>query len=136
MDKNQNDHFTYTYSAPTAEERREIDGIRRQYLQPDGAAERLEELRALDRRVKSPAICISLSLGVVGSLIFGLGMSMSMAWAMLAWGIVVAIVGIGLIALARPAYRIILKRNKVKYGDKILRLSEELLNENNGKPSK
>ncbi len=123
-----NDKFTYTYSAPTREERREIEDIRRAYMpEEDRGEEPLARLRALNERAKRPAVIAGLTLGVAGVLIFGLGMSMSLVWEMLAGGIAVAAVGIAAAAAARPVYSALLRRGKAKYGAEILRLTDELL---------
>lgn len=122
------DKFEYSYSAPTEEERREIDGIRREYRpQPDGE-NKLEKLRALDGKVKNPAVAVSLSFGILGLLIFGLGMAMVLKWQLYFGGIAVSVLGCVPMALSYPIYSVILKRNKRKYGGEILALSEELLN--------
>ncbi|MBQ8342351.1 MAG: hypothetical protein IJY22_08290 [Clostridia bacterium] len=124
----QNKKFEYTYSAPTEQERREIESIRRQYLDPMATAEgKLERLRRLDAYVANSATCWSLVVGVIGLLVFGLGMAMVLHWALYLWGILVAAVGVAPIACAYPLYRWMLRRNKAKYGEEILRLSEELL---------
>ena len=47
------DRFVYTYTAPTAEERREIEGIRSQYFPRSSAESKLEYVRKLDKRVRS-----------------------------------------------------------------------------------
>ncbi len=118
--------FEYVYSAPTAEERKEIDGIRRQYEERK-EKNKLERLRALDARVKNTANCAGVVQGVIGCLIFGLGMTMILEWKLLLWGIIISLIGGGMMATAMPLYRWVLKRNKKKYGGEILRLSGELL---------
>ena len=86
MQENQN-KFEYTYSAPSEAERREIESIRRQYEEhPRSAESKLERLRKLDAYVKNSATCVALILGVVGLLIFGLGMAMVLEWALPVWG--------------------------------------------------
>ncbi len=124
----ENKNFSYTYRAPTAEERREIEGIRRQY---GAAGERddLTKLRALDARVKNTAKIWGISLGVSGTLIFGLGLSMILEWEIFAWGALVAAVGAVVLGAAYPAYRFFLKKGKDRYREEILRLSEKLLQE-------
>ena len=71
-----NNQFNFKYTAPSQEERKEIDSIRRQYLPEEQAESKIERLRRLDSLVKNTAIIWSLVLGVMGTLIFGLGLTM------------------------------------------------------------
>lgn len=125
-----NNKFNYRYSAPTEEERKEIASIRKQYSPTHNGETKLEKLRRLDGLVKNTAIIWSLVLGVVGCLIFGLGLAMVLEWKIIFWGVVVAVVGAIPMALAYPVYLGLLNRGKERYGEEILKLSEELLNEN------
>ena len=122
--------FNFRYTAPSQEERKEIDSIRRQYSPQEQTETKLERLRRLDGLVKNTAIIWSLVLGVLGCLIFGLGLTMILEWDILLWGIILMAVGSVPMAVAFPLYNRLLKKGKAKYGDEILRLSEELLNEN------
>ena len=122
--------FNFRYTAPTEEERKEIDSIRRQYSPQEQTETKLERLRRLDSLVKNTAIIWSLVLGVFGCLIFGIGLTMVLEWSILLWGIVLMVIGSVPMAIAFPVYNKLLKKGKAKYGDEILRLSEELLNEN------
>lgn len=126
-----NGKFTYSYAAPTEEERREITDIRRAYASEEKKESKLERLRALDRKVKNLPMAFSLSLGILGALIFGLGMAVVLEWSdfvWLGWGILLGLVGLALVACAYPAYKFLLERNKKKYGEEIIALSDELLN--------
>lgn len=122
--------FNFKYTAPSQEERKEIDSIRRQYAPQEKTETKIERLRRLDGLVKNTAIIWSLVLGVLGCLIFGLGLTMILEWDILLWGIILMVVGSVPMAVAFPIYNKLLKKGKAKYGDEILRLSEELLNEN------
>ena len=122
--------FNFKYTAPSQEERKEIDSIRRQYAPQEKTETKIERLRRLDGLVKNTAIIWSLVLGVLGCLIFGLGLTMILEWDILLWGIILMVVGSVPMTVAFPIYNKLLKKGKAKYGDEILRLSEELLNEN------
>ena len=124
-----NEQFNYKYTAPTEEERKEIASIRRQYAPQEQTESKMERLRRLDALVKNTAIIWSLALGVVGTLVFGAGLTMILEWSILLWGIVLMAVGSVPVAIAYPVYKWLLKKYKNRYGDEILRLSEELLNE-------
>ena len=126
-----NDKFNYKYVAPTEEERKEIDSIRRQYAPQSQTESKLDRLRRLDSIVKNTAIIWSLVLGVLGTLIFGLGLTMILEWQILPWGIVIMAIGSVPIAIAYPVYKTVLKKYKNRYGEEILRLSKELLNNKN-----
>lgn len=126
------DKFTYDYSAPTKDERREIEDIRRRYGGGKTEEDKLTKLRNLDKKVKNLPTAISLSLGIGGTLIFGLGLAMVLEWKMLLFGVIVMIIGCVPAAFANAAYNILLEKNKRKYGEEILRLSDELLNGDEG----
>ena len=124
-----NNQFNFKYTALSQEERKEIDSIRRQYSQEEKTETKLERLRRLDGLVKNTAIICSLVLGIVGALIFGCGLAMILEWSIWLWGIVLMVIGSVPMAIAYPVYKSTLNKGKSKYGDEILRLSEELLNE-------
>lgn len=121
--------FNFKYTAPTEAERREIDSIRRQYAPREQSESKIERLRRLDALVKNAAIIWSLVLGVIGCLIFGLGLTMILEWNILVWGIALMVVGSAPMAIAYPVYKRVLKKYKNRYGSEILKLSEELLNQ-------
>lgn len=124
-----NDKFTYDYSAPSKEELREIEDIRRRYGGDKQEKDKLTLLRELDKKVKNLPTVISLTLGIVGVLIFGLGLTMILEWKILLWGVVVSLIGCVPMASAFFAYNYLFEKSKRKYGDEILRLTDELLSE-------
>jgi hypothetical protein len=126
--------FSYSYSAPTEEERREIASIRKDYLMSERGDGKLERLRKLDKKVKTSPVILAVCLGVAGILVFGLGISLCLEWNIYVWGVLLAAVGCVTMAFAYPAYKWLLNKNKAKYGGEIIRLSEELLNEDKPAP--
>lgn len=123
-----NNKFEYSYSAPSEEERRELAAIRRQYEEHPASPEgKLMRIRRLDKTVRSVSTTVGLSLGILGLLIFGLGMAMVLEWSLWLAGVFCGAVGVGVIIATYPVYRVVLSHYKKKYGDEILRLSEELL---------
>lgn len=125
----EHDTFRYTYSA---EQQEEILRIRRKYAEPE--ADKMEQLRRLDRQAFQRAQAWAITLGILGTLIMGTGMSLCMTelsgflggTAMLV-GVPVGLVGIVLIALAYPVFNKILKKEQKKIAPEILRLTDELL---------
>lgn len=130
-----NDDFRFKYSAPTNEERKEIESIRNSYLNNKKETSKLEELRKLDAKVKNIPLILALAVGIVGTLIFGLGMAMVLEWSILIWGIVVCAVGLVPCCFAYPIFLLSTKRLKERYSSRIISISEELLNENSRNPN-
>jgi len=127
----ENHAFEYTYSA---QRQQEVEEIRKAYLPQE--EDKLAELRKLHALPTQKAQTASISLGMMGALILGAGMSLCMtelgdALGSLAIviGIPVGIVGIALVALAYPVYKRRLKKEREKIAPEILRLSDELMNQ-------
>ena len=123
-----NNTFEYTYSAPTEAEKKQIESIKRQYESPQKPTEsKVERVKRLDAKIKNTANAFSIALGVVGCLIFGLGLTMILEWDIWLWGVAVMALGCPLMIFAYPLYNFLIKKGKKKYGAEILRLSEEIL---------
>lgn len=132
MDNRQEEKgFSYTYSA---REQEEIKRIRERYAPRE--EDKMDRLRRLDRGVTKKAQGISIALGVVGTLILGLGMSLSMtdlaktigvAGNPMLIGAIIGGAGILLICLAFPLYRAVVKRERKKIAPEIIRLTDELM---------
>ena len=121
--------FTYTYRTPTQEERREIENIRNQYTGAKENPPTLQRLRRLDRRVQSFPRTAAVLIGIVGILIFGAGLALTIEYEIYLAGIILGAAGIVLMGINVPLYRIIYRYQYRKYGDEIVRLAEELLHE-------
>ena len=116
--------FEYTYSA---ERQKEIEAIRKKYATKE--EDKMEQLRKLDRDAEKPATIVAIVVGVIGILVFGGGLSLALVWTdtMLAAGIALGIVGIGIMAMALPVYKIVTKKQREKIAPQVLALSEELM---------
>lgn len=119
--------FNYKYKALNESEREEIESIRRSYLPKSKSS--IERLRELDGKVKNTPIITSLSLGIIGVLIFGLGLTMILVFDTIIYGIIVMAIGCIPVGVAYPVYLKIYDKQKNKYQEEILSLSEKLLNE-------
>ncbi|MDE6597166.1 MAG: hypothetical protein K2K60_00830 [Clostridia bacterium] len=129
MENNENKNtFIYNYAAPTETERREIEDIRNNYLAVARKEEKIEKLKKLDKRVNRPAMLAGYLIGIAGLLLFGFGMTLVLEWHKIAWGCIVSLCGVVVMVFAYFAYKLILSRNKEKYGKEILKLTDELLN--------
>ena len=123
------DRFSFTYSA---QQQKEVEAIRKKYLPQE--TDKMDQLRKLHAIPTKKARAASLTVGIIGALIMGTGMSLAMteigaALGSLAMilGIAVGLVGVVLVALAYPLYNRVLKKQREKIAPEILRLSDELL---------
>lgn len=119
--------FSYRYSAPTKEERKEIEDIRKRYTAQEETQTPFERLRALDKRVQNTANAVGIIIGVLGTLLFGAGLSVVLETAHIVLGIAMSAVGAVPMALAYPLYKKTLAKQKQKYGTEIVKLTDELL---------
>ena len=105
-----------------------VEHIREQYAEK--RVTKFDELKALDKKVKRPAEIFAYTFGVGGALVLGTGMCLAMKVIgdMMALGIVIGVVGIGMVSVTYALYQKILKARKRKYSADILALSDELLN--------
>ena len=119
-----NNEFQYTYSAA---QQNEIKKIRKKYLPKEETAYKMELLRKLDKSAETPGVIVALILGIVGTLLLGVGMCCVLMWTnFFALGIVVGIFGIITLSLAYPAYKKITQRKREIIAPEILRLTDEL----------
>ena len=108
--------------------------IRTQYTEKE--ATELDELRALDTKVKRPANIFSYVFGSISAIVMGTGMSLVMtdigatlgiSNAMLP-GIIIGVAGLAMALVNYPIFKRILNARKKKYGAEILALSEKIMN--------
>ena len=126
--------FNYTYSA---KEQDEIKAIRKKYAETQETEDKMAQLRRLDAGVTQKAQAVSLVFGVIGALLLGIGMSLtisefskilgSLEDMALLIGIIIGIVGIVRVSLAYPLYNRIVKKEREKIAPEIIRLTDELM---------
>ena len=107
--------------------------IRAQYMEKESSE--LDALRALDCKVKRPANVFAYTLGSLGAIVMGAGMSLVMTDigatvgienAMVP-GIIVGIVGLAVALVNYPIYKKILDNRKKKFAPEIIEMSEKIL---------
>lgn len=102
--------------------------IRDQYVQREET--KLDQLRALDSKVKKPALILAYVLGTIASLILGTGMCLAMevlGTGLMIPGIVIGLVGIALAVANYFIYNKVLESRRAKYADEIIALSDNIL---------
>ena len=127
------ENFSYTYSAS---QQTEIKRIREKYAPPVEAEDKMETLRRLDAKVTSKATTAALTVGIIGTLIMGTGMSLIMTelgnllgsfFLAVIVGLSLGVAGILLVCLAYPGYNRALQKGREKAAPEIFRLTEELM---------
>lgn len=116
--------FTYTYSSKQQEE---IKKIRQKYMPHEES--KMDQLRKLDQSASQKGTVVSLAIGILSTLIFGVGLCCTMVWKeYFISGIFIGIIGMIGMAMSYPIYQAITSKQRKKLAPEILRLSEELLN--------
>lgn len=156
--------FVYTYSAPMNQEvqrirkkylsqemikRRDkkmnqndqeflVEKIRTQYVEKEHT--QLDELKALDKKVKKPANVFAYVFGAIGALVMGTGMTLTMdviqpgtyfgitiGERTMMIGILIGIAGMAMALANYPIYKKMLESRRKKYADQIMKLSDAIM---------
>mgnify|MGYP000485009163 FL=1 len=110
-----------------------VQKIRTQYTEREHT--QLDELKKLDTKVKKPAKIFAYLFGSAGALIMGVGMSLTMTdigsaigiESTLTPGIVIGLAGIFMAAINYPVYKSMLNNRRKKYADKIIAISDSIM---------
>ena len=111
-----------------------VQKIRTQYTEKQHTE--LDELKALDAKVKRPANVFAYTYGSASAIVMGVGMSLVMTdigaviglTSTMVPGIAIGVVGLGLALTTYPIYKGMLSSRKKKYASEILALSEKIMN--------
>ena len=112
-----------------------IQKIRTQYTEKEQTE--LDELKALDTKVKRPANVFAYVFGSVAAIVMGSGMSLVMTDINatlglpnpMVIGIAVGVVGMLMAIVNYPIHKAILNARRKKYADKIIALSDKMMQE-------
>ena len=113
---------SYSYSPKDIETARKI---RKEFSQEKSD---LDELKALQQKAVRNAQIPSLVLGIAFALVFGAGMCLSMLTPYFIQGIVIGLAGIAGVSVNPFIYRSVLQREKVKVEDRVMELSQRIIN--------
>ena len=110
-----------------------VEKIRSQYTEQKHTE--LEELKALDAKVKKPAKVFGYTYGSIGAIVMGAGMSLVMTnigtglgmTETLIPGMAVGSAGLAMSCTTYPIYKKILNSRKKKYADRIMELSDRIM---------
>lgn len=110
-----------------------VEKIRTQYTEKEHT--NLDELKALDAKVKRPANVFAYVFGSIGAVVMGAGMSLVMTdigatlgiASSMTVGIIIGVIGMAMAIINYPAYKKILGARRAKYADKIIALSDRIM---------
>ena len=88
-----------------------------------------DELNALNEKVHTPPRALAYVLGVLGTLVMGVGMCICLGVivkGLFPVGVVVGCVGIAIMSAVPFIHKAMLKSRKKKYGEKIIALADEI----------
>ena len=119
------DSFEFTYSA---KQQKEIERIRNKYVSKEES--KMEQLIRLDKQAERPGTIASITIGTIGTLLFGVGMCCVLVWnssiEIFVAGIVIGIIGMVVAGFAYPIYKKVTKKEREKIAEQIIALSDEL----------
>ena len=114
-----------------------VQKIRSQYTEKEST--QLDELKALDSKVKNPANAFAYVFGSVSAIIMGCGMSLimtdiskmiGMSGEPMIPGVIIGAVGLFMALVNYPMHNRIMNSRKKKYAPEILALSENIIKNN------
>ena len=103
-----------------------IDNIINKYQTAEKSESVSDKIQKLDRKAEAPGRIVSLLIGILGTLVFGAGMSIVMVFENTLAGIIVSVIGIIIFSPAYFIYKKIAAIQREKYGKEILELAKEL----------
>ena len=113
-----------------------VQKIRTQYTEKEHT--QIDALKELDAKVKRPANVFAYIFGGISAIIMGSGMSLIMTDIgsaigvedAMAPGVIIGIVGMLMAIVNYPIHKGILTSRKKKYADQIMKLSDEIMDNN------
>jgi hypothetical protein len=110
-----------------------VQKIRTQYTEKKHT--NLDQLKALDAKVKRPANVFAYVFGSISAIVMGGGMSLVMTDIAeivgianpMIYGIIIGVVGMGMAFINYPIYKGILNARRKKYAGRIIELSDKIM---------
>lgn len=110
-----------------------VQKIRTQYTEKENT--KLDELKNLDKKVKTPANVFAYTFGSIAALVMGTGMSLIMTDIAekigvadpMVPGLVIGIVGMAMAIATYPIYKRMLNSRRKKYAAQIIALSDKII---------
>ena len=93
-----------------------------------------DKLMKLDRKIKLPPTILTYTVGIIGTLLLGFGMSLTMTnigttlgiSSVMVIGILFGVIGIAICGINYPLYKRFLDARKKEYSSEVIRLADKL----------
>ncbi len=105
------------------------ESIAKEYMPKE--TNKVRQLKKLDEKAKLPAFVTALTVGILGTLVFGTGMCFGLGVfgvgvGYLVLGVLLGILGVAACVVNYPLYQKLLRKGREKYGFEILELAKEI----------
>ena len=109
------------------------ENIAKEYMPKE--TNKLRQLKKLDEKAKRPAFIAAMTIGIIGALVFGTGMSFGLGaigsgTSAMVLAAVLGILGFIMCVANYPLYKRLLEKGKQKYAFEIIELAKEISKEN------
>lgn len=110
--------------------REEILSIKDKYenITDDSVGKKIEMIKKLDRSVEESSSVFALTFGILGAIVFSLGIIVWLCFEKLSASLVISILGILIMAMVLPLKKVISACRKEEVREKIISFSTEVLN--------
>ncbi len=116
--------FNYTYSCNRDDE---VIKIKNKYKSKSQKELKVDELIRLDKSTMRSASVITLAIGIISTLIFGMGLSLILVWPdHIIYGVSVGVMGLILVSINYPIYLKIVDKKQKAIAPQILKLTDEI----------
>ena len=108
------------------------ESVAKEYMPKE--TNKVRQLKKLDAKAKLPAFVTAMTLGIVGTLVFGVGMCFGLnvfgkETSLIFIGVLLGLLGVVICIVNYPLYKRMLKKGKEKYSFEILELAKEITGE-------
>lgn len=118
------ENFEYTYSAT---EDKELQKIKDKYKSKTPKETKIQQLKSLDKSVTKNATIVAITFGIIGILLFGVGITFVTTFSnYFIIGIIVGVLGMIIMSVSYPIYCKIVKNKRNALAPVILKLIDDI----------
>lgn len=115
--------FNYTYSSIN---RKEVENIRSKYIEKKESD--FDKLKKMDTKITNIATFASISIGMLSSVLFALGLILCINFSKYIFGLLLSFIGFSFMGVNPLVNKIVLSSLRKKHSKEIIELSDKILN--------